>query len=186
MRSKVGAQRTQKFQDHINDQVRNGINYGICHSCLCYWQLCSLDTGLRVFFLATSWFCYLLRFKQTSLGSLQIMRVKTHQCLKSFHHGALKAGSSMGSPHPRMNKKGISTKHVSNQPSWLCTYTKSSRVRHKIPLRAQVMSSSQAGMGGYYSSTPQLLCRTQIQELWGPHALPASQGFESYRQALPG
>lgn len=55
------------------------------------------------------------------------MKVETHQCLNSFHHCALKAGSSMGSPHPKMNKRGISTKHVSNQLSWLCTYTKSSR-----------------------------------------------------------
>lgn len=123
--SKAGAWRIQQFQDHINDQVRNRINYRTCHSCLCYWQLCSLDTGLRVFFLATSSFCYLLRFKQPSLGSFWITRVKTSMS-EQFPTLCFESRKLYGSPHPRMNKKGISTKHASNQPSWLCTYTKSS------------------------------------------------------------
>lgn len=75
----------------------------------------------------------------------------------SFHCSALKAGSSTEAHIPECTKKGIYTKHANNQPSWLCTYTKSSHEKDKIPPRAQVMSSSQAGMGGYSSSIPQLL-----------------------------
>jgi len=85
-----------------------------------------------------------------------------------------------------------------------------------MPPRAQATSSSQARMGGFSPSTPQLLSRPQIQEhgkpavpgswrgtipgfpvqpccwpgevalVWEPHALPASQGFESHRWAVPG
>lgn len=44
----------------------------------------------------------------------------------------------MTSPHPKMNKKGIYTKHTSKWLSWLCTYIKSSRekdARHLQELR---------------------------------------------------
>lgn len=86
-----------------------------------------------------------------------------HQPLNSFHCSALKAGSSTEVHIPEWTKKDIYTKHVSSQ-TFLATYPYQifTQERHEIPPKAQVMSCSQAGMGGYSSTIPQLLCRPQI------------------------
>lgn len=81
-----------------------------------------------------------------------------YQHLEQFPSLCFKSGELNRSPHPRMYKKRY-LYQARKQPAFLAMYLYQifTWERHKIPPRAQVMSSSQAGMGGYSSSIPQLL-----------------------------
>lgn len=71
-------------------------------------------------------------------------------------------------PHPRMNNKSTYPKHTSNQPSWLCIYTKSSREKG---IRYLQGSSSQAEISGCSSSIPQRLRMQFYGKLATPYLL---------------